>query len=124
MSLITQHLHLCDKDTTERLCRVETMLGSIIEKLETLQMSFEEDMARAKAAQAVTDAALETANTKLDGIKGDVDNLKALLAAVPVTGMTPEQQAAVKDLADGLEALAAKAGNLSVKAGAIDDQTQ
>ena len=86
MSLITQHLHLCDKDTAERLCRMETTLGSILEKLETLQMSFED----LKAAQAETDA-------KVEAVAADIKVLMDKLAAIPVPGMTPEQEAALAD---------------------------
>lgn len=68
-------------------------------------MAYEEDVARAKAAQ-------DAINAHLDGIKTDVVTLMEKVAAVPQTGMTPEQAAAMKEIADGLEALAAKAGVL------------
>jgi hypothetical protein len=86
MSLITQHLHLTDRDITERLCRIETMLGSILEKLETFEMSFED----LKAAQAETDA-------KVEAVAADIAVLMEKLAAIPVPGMTPEQEAALAD---------------------------
>lgn len=105
MTIIIHHHHYHDKDDTDRLCRIETQIGSILEKLESLQMSFEEEVARAKAAQEATSA-------KLDAIKGDVDVLLAKIAAMPVAGLTPEQEAALKEIADGAEALAAKAGAL------------
>lgn len=66
-------------------------------------MSFEDEIARTKAAQDAT-------NAQLDGIKGDVDALMAKIAAMPVAGLTPEQEAALKEIADGAVALAAKAG--------------
>lgn len=86
MSLITQHLHLADKEVAERLCRIEKLLGSIIETLETFKMSFEE----LKAAQAETDA-------KVEAVAADIQVLMDKLAAIPVPGMTPEQEAALAD---------------------------
>jgi hypothetical protein len=86
MSLITQHLHLTDRDTAERLCRIETMLGSIISNQETFKMSFED----LKAAQAETDA-------KVEAVAADIAVLMEKLAAIPVPGMTPEQEAALAD---------------------------
>lgn len=83
MSLITQNLYVTDKDLAERLCRIETMLGSI---METLQMSFED----LKAAQAETDA-------KVEAVAADIAVLMEKLAAIPVPGMTPEQEAALAD---------------------------
>ena len=82
MSLITQHLHLADKDISERLCRIEKLLGSIME----FKMSFED----LKAAQAETDA-------KVEAVAGDIKVLMDKLAAIPVPGMTPEQEAALAD---------------------------
>jgi len=105
MTINIHHHHYHDKDDADRLCRIESMLGSILGKLESLRMSFEEDVARAKAAE-------DALNAKLDAIKADVEALMAKLAAVPTPGMTPEQEAAMKEIADGLEALAAKAGAL------------
>ena len=105
MSLITQNFYSIAKDDAERLCRIETSIGSILSHMETFKMSFEEEVARAKAAQEATSA-------KLDAIKGDVDVLLAKIAAMPVGGLTPEQEAALKEIADGAEALAAKAGAL------------
>ena len=83
MSLITQHLHLTDKDTSERLCRIEKLLGSIKELIE---MSFED----LKAAQAETDA-------KVEAVAADIKVLMDKLAAIPVPGMTAEQEAALAD---------------------------
>ena len=83
MSLITQHLHLTDKDTSERLCRIEKLLGSI---KELIQMSFED----LKAAQAETDA-------KVEAVAADIKVLMDKLAAIPVPGMTAEQEAALAD---------------------------
>jgi hypothetical protein len=107
MTIIIHHHHYHDKDDADRLCRIETAVGSILGKLETLQMSFEDEIARVKAAE-------DALNAKLDAIKADVEGLMAKVAAMPVSGLTPEQEAALKEVADGLEALAAKAG-------AIDD---
>jgi len=91
VSLITQHLHLSDKDTAERLCRIESMLGSI---KELIRMSFED-----------LKVALVAADAKADAIKADVVLLMEKIAAIPVAGMTPEQEAALaeaKTLADAL----------------------
>jgi len=86
VSLITQHLHLADRDTAERLIRIETMLGSILEKMDEFQMSFED----LKAAQDETDA-------KVAAVKADIEVLMAKLSAIPVPGMTPEQETALAD---------------------------
>lgn len=99
MSLITQHLHLSDKDTAERLCRIETKLGFILRKLETFSMSFED-----------LKAALDSAAAKSDAIKADVEALMAKIAAIPVAGMTPEQEAALADATAAAQALSEKLG--------------
>ena len=99
MSLITQNLYVTDKDLAERLCRIETMLGSI---KELITMSFED----LKAAQDATDA-------KIDAVKADIVVLMDKLAAIPVPGMTPEQEAALADAV-------AHANAINEKLGAID----
>jgi len=109
MSLVTQNFYYFDRDTAERLCRVEGMLGKILTNQETFKMSFEDEIARAKAAQEAT-------NAQLDGIKVDVEGLKEQIANFPAAGLTPEQEAALKEIADGAVALAAKAG-------AVNDMT-
>jgi hypothetical protein len=81
------HIHIHnhpDKETAERLCRIEEMLGEIAENLESIMASFEE----LKAAQDET-------IVKIAAVKADVEKLMALLAAIPIPGMTPEQQAAL-----------------------------
>ena len=86
MSLVTQNFYYCDRDTAERLCRIEEMLGSILSNQETFKMSFED----LKAAQAETDA-------KVEAVAADITVLMEKLAAIPVPGMTPEQEAALAD---------------------------
>jgi len=79
------HIHIHpDKDTAERLYRIEKLLGEIVEIQESFMATFEE----LKAAQDATDA-------KITAVKADVEKLMALLAAIPIPGMTPEQQAAL-----------------------------
>lgn len=105
MALVTQNFYYFDRETSERLDRIEEKLGTILENQEIFRMAYEDDVARAKAAQ-------DAINAHLDGIKADVVALKDQLAAIPQAGMTPEQAAAMKEIADGLEALAEKAGVL------------
>jgi hypothetical protein len=100
--MIIQHFHGTDRDAAERLCRMEKMLGTIIEKLEMFGMSFQE----------LKDA-LVAADAKADAIKADVVLLMEKLAAIPVGGMTPEQEALLAEA----NALAA---SLNSKLGDID----
>lgn len=86
MSLVTQNFYYFDKDTAGRLCRIESMLGTIIENQETFKMSFDD----LKAAQAETDA-------KVEAVAADIKVLMDKLAAIPTPGMTPEQEAALAD---------------------------
>lgn len=83
MALVTQNFYYFDRETSERLDRIEKMLGAI---KEMHGMSFED----LKAAQAETDA-------KVEAVAGDIKTLMEKLAAVPVAGMTPEQEAALAD---------------------------
>lgn len=100
MTIVIHHHHYHDKDLAERLCRIETDLGSI---KELLSMSF----------QDLKDA-LVAADAKADAIKADVVLLMEKLAAIPVGGMTPEQEAALSEAT-------ALAGSLRDKLGSIDD---
>jgi hypothetical protein len=102
MSLITQHLHITDRDIAERLCRVETMLGTIIRNQEKIMS----DIADLEAALTAIDAKVVT-------VKADVDELLAKLAAIPTPGLTPEQQAAI-------DAAVAHANGIAASLGAID----
>jgi hypothetical protein len=83
MALVTQNFYYFDRETSERLDRMEKLLGSI---KEMIGMSFED----LKAAQAEIDA-------KVEAVAGDIKTLMDKLAAVPVAGMTPEQEAALAD---------------------------
>jgi hypothetical protein len=100
MTIIIHHHHYHDKDDADRLCRIETALGSI---KEILLMSFQE----------LKDA-LVAADAKADAIKADVDALMAKLAEIPVGGMTPEQEALLAEAT-------ALANGLKDKLGVIDD---
>lgn len=80
------HFHYTDRVTAERLDRIENQFSFIGRYLEDILMSFED----LKAAQDATDA-------KIDAVKADIEGLMAKLAAVPVAGMTPEQEAALAD---------------------------
>lgn len=93
-------------DDAERVGRIETLLGTILENQETLMSTFEESVADIKAKQDVTD-------TKVATVKADVEKLLGLLAAVPPAGLTPEQQAA-------LDAVAAHAGAINDSLAAVD----
>lgn len=77
------HHYYCDKDHAGRPCCSE-QLGLILEKLETLLMSFED----LKAAQAETKALI-------GNVKADIEGLMAKLEAFVAGGMTPEQVAEV-----------------------------
>ena len=110
-----------DKETAERLGRIEEKLSDILANQETFKMSFDEDIASTKEAQAAVAAAMAAADAKLDAIKGDVEKLMATIANFPVGGLTPEQEAAVKEIRDSAAALAVSAGSLVAKAGAVDD---
>ena len=91
-----------DKDTAERLGRIEEKLSAILTNQETFKMSF----------QDLKDA-LVAADAKADAIKADVVLLMEKLASIPVGGMTPEQEAALAEAT-------AIAGALNEKLGVID----
>ena len=55
-------------------------------------------------------AALDSAAAKSDAIKADVEALMAKIAAVPVAGMTPEQEAALAEATAAAQALSDKLG--------------
>jgi hypothetical protein len=93
------HYHFPDNDTAERLRRIEHYLGLILKAQETLLMSFED----LKAAQDATDA-------KIDSVKADIETLMSKLAAIPVPGMTPEQEAALADAVAHAQAINDKLG--------------
>lgn len=86
MSLITQSFYYFDRETSERLDRIEEKLGTILSNQETFKMSFED----LKAAQAETDA-------KVEAVAADIQTLMDKLAAIPTPGMTAEQEAALAD---------------------------
>lgn len=102
MRLIVNHYHHPDEETAERLYRIDSMLGTILENQGILMSSFD-DLA---AAQSVTDA-------KVAAVKSDVEKLLGLLAAIPPAGMTPEQQAA-------LDAAVVHAGAINDSLSAVD----
>lgn len=99
------HLHIhchSDKETAERLCRIEEMLGTINTKLEAIMA----DIADFEATLVVIDG-------KVTAVKADVDELIAKLAAIPLPGLTPDQQTAV-------DAAVAHANAIAASLGAID----
>jgi hypothetical protein len=120
MTLVTQNFYYTDKDTAERLRRMENMLGTIISNQETFRMSFEEDMQAAKDAQAATNASLDETKAHLDAIKVDIQALKDQIANFPAAGLTPEQQALLAEIRDGAVALAAKAGSVASESADAD----
>lgn len=83
-----------DEVTAEQSRRSEVMLGTILNNTEFLMSSLDE----VKAEQAITDA-------KIDAVKTDVETLLAKLAAVPTSGLTAEQQAAIDDIAAHAKAI-------------------
>ncbi len=92
--------YYCDKDHAGRPCCSE-QLGLILEKLETLLMSFED----LKAAQAETVALI-------GNVKADVEALMAKLADFVASGMTGDQVAeavaatkAINEQLGGVDAL-------------------
>ena len=84
---------------SEHLHRIDQTLGIILATLETILMSFDE----LKAAQDATDA-------KIDSVKADIESLMAKLAAIPLPGMTPEQEAALADAVAHAQAINDKLG--------------
>ena len=103
MNITLHHYHYPDEDTAERLSRIEYQLGALLETLdanqEILEMSFDD----LKAAQDATDA-------KIDSVKADIVSLMEKLAAIPVPGMTPEQEAALNDAVVHAQAINDKLG--------------
>lgn len=73
-----------DGDTAERLRRIETMLGTILENQVEIMATIEE-----------LETVLADTDVRVANIAADVDKLLTMLAAVPVPGMTPEQQTAL-----------------------------
>ena len=102
MTIIIHHHHYHDKGDADRLCRMEEMLGTITEKMETIIMSF----------QDLNDA-LAAADAKADAIKADVQTLMDKLAAIPAGGMTPEQEAALADAVAHANAINEKLGAIN-----------
>ena len=103
MRHLHDHFYHPDKETAERLCRIENMLGIVLENMESIMATLEEYVAQTKAAQEATDA-------KIDAVKADIQTLMDKLAAVPAAGLTPAQEAALKDIADHAAAINDKLG--------------
>jgi hypothetical protein len=78
------------------------MLGIVIANQETIMAT----LADAQAAQAITDQ-------KIAAVATDVQTLLAKISAVPTGGLTPEQQAAIDDIA-------AHAGKINDALSAVD----
>jgi hypothetical protein len=86
----------------ERDRRIQKWLGLILRVQENMMSSLED----LKAAQAVTDA-------KIAAVKTDVETLLAKLAAVPVAGLTADQQTA-------LDAVVAHANAINASLSGVD----
>lgn len=98
--------HHSDEASAERSRRIEEKLGIIVIMLENHMATVEEYAAQAKAAQDATDA-------KITAVQADVTLLMEKLAAIPVAGLTPEQEALLADVVS-------HAQSISDKIGAID----
>lgn len=96
------HIHLHpDKETAERLCRIETVLGTIILNQESTMADISD-----------FETALSAIDAKVTTVKADVDELLAKLAAIPLPGLTPEQQAAVDSAVAHANSIAASLGSI------------
>lgn len=93
-----------DEETAGRLRRIEHLLGEILENLES-NMSTLDDIKTTLAA----------IDTKVATVKTDVETLLAKIAAIPTAGLTPEQQAAIDEIAQHVQ-------GISDSLGAIDTE--
>jgi len=107
LELSDVHVHLHIRPGRE----VQNLLDEIVTKLGRMEINImttvEEYAAQAKAAQDETDA-------KLEAVGADVRLLMEKLAAIPVAGLTPEQEALLTDVVNHAKAI-------SEKVGAIDE---
>ena len=101
---IHHHHHEPGREVQDLLDEIVTTLGRMESNIMT---TVEEYAAQAKAAQDETDA-------KLEAVGADVRLLMEKLAAIPVAGLTPEQEALLGDVVSHARAI-------SEKVGAIDE---
>ena len=95
--------HHSDEASVERSRRIEEKLGIIVIMLENQMATVEEYAAQAKAAQDETDA-------KIEAVRVDIQTLMDKIAAIPVAGLTPEQEAALADVVSHARAISDKIG--------------
>lgn len=95
------HHYHPDTETAERLCRIEEMLGdlkeSIMTQLEDIQ------------------AGLGVIDTKVATVKADVDALLVKVSTIPTPGMTPEQIAALSDIASHVQSISNSLGAIDAE---------
>jgi uncharacterized protein YoxC len=104
---VSDHIHIHihpDKDTAGRLYRIEKSLGEIVETLESIM-----------ATLADIQSTLATVDTALGVVKTDVETLLAKIAAIPAGGLTPEQQAAIDDIAQHVQGIATSLGAIDTE---------
>lgn len=82
-------------------------LELILKQLETIMAT----LADIQAKQVATDAAVAK-------VKTDVETLVAKIAAIPPGGLTPEQQAAIDDIATHADAINTALGGIDTEANA------
>jgi hypothetical protein len=81
-------------------------LDLILDKLDLVTGNTETIMATLADIQAT----LTTVDTALATVKTDVETLLAKIAAIPPGGLTPEQQAAIDDIATHVQGIATSLG--------------
>jgi hypothetical protein len=98
------HYHHPDKDTAERLCRIEEMLGVILTTQESIMTQLED-----------IQAGLGVIDTKVATVKADVDALLVKVSTIPTPGMTPEQIAALSDIASHVQSISNSLGAIDAE---------
>lgn len=101
LHFVVHHLYDLEPDWAHRLNR---KLDQVLKQQETLMAT----LADVQAKQTATDAAIAK-------VKTDVETLLAKIAAIPPGGLTPEQQAAIDDIAQ-------HADNINTALGAVDTE--
>jgi outer membrane murein-binding lipoprotein Lpp len=99
-------IHIHHHSHIEARCEVMRRLDALDQKLTSFKETIMATLADAQAAQAITDQ-------KIAAISTDVQTLLAKIAAVPTGGLTPDQQAAIDDIA-------AHAGRINDALSAVD----
>lgn len=96
------HYYHPDKESTERLYRIEQLLGDVTETLESIMPSLDELQAKAQAtlAQVTSDTDLDNAIAKVvNDQNATIADLKAQLAAA---GTDPAKLQALSDTMDAI----------------------